>query len=119
MLPLPLNAISRCFKETAMPSRPLNQPTLHTTNRFLKKASFRVKGPDRPSNRSGCPSFRLKGGIRRITVKYGRPNSDDSDFGDDADGFVYFTTRQPTALLAHLELFIFIFSWAPNPNIDR
>jgi hypothetical protein len=117
--PLPLEAISMGFKESAMPRSQLNQPTLHTTNRILKKASLRVKGPDRPSNRGGCPNFRLKGGTKRITVKYVRPKGDDGDFGDDDDGFVYFTTRQPTALLAHLELFIFVSSGAPTLNIDR
>ncbi len=67
----------------------LNQPTLHTTNLVLKKASLRVKEPDRSNNRGGCPSFRLKGGSMRITVKYGRLAGDDSDFGDDADGLLF------------------------------
>ena len=114
-----LKSASKIRERIVATTYPLNQPTLHTQNTSNKRACFRVQGPDCPSNRSGRPNFRLKGGWKRITVKYVRPTGDDGDIDVDDDGFVSVTTRQPTALLAHIELFMFVSSAAPTLNIDR
>ena len=90
----------------------------------MKKASLRVQGPDRPYNRSGRPSSRLEVWTTwRFIVKYGRPTVDNDRDVDD-DGFIVdFTTSHPTALLTHLEYFIFVSSRAlltiyKNSNIN-
>ncbi len=72
------------FRRPEMKPKPLNQPTVQSTNMLHKKASFRVQGQGRPSNRSGRPSPRLGvGPHRRLIVKYGRPTC---DFDGDEDG---------------------------------
>ena len=43
----------------------------------------------------------------------------DVDVDGELDGFVIFTTRPPTALLAHLEPFFLVSSWALTPNINH